>query len=202
MDRRLFATLQLGSRLYGTSVEGSDDDILELYLPTTDELVANRVVRMPQCIRNGIDTRQMLLGDFVMSLGTNTEHMVLAYQYHEIFSGIQTAWLNHRALTTILNAAQNMWDNAKTPKNRAHAYRYLYSASQMSLGIRPLYPMTGRWHADFMSLRNDEPNQFSQFHEFLNNIRVDMDRFWKSENYPNRQTLSEWVIIRYLGLHA
>lgn len=202
-DRRLWASLTLGSHLYGTTTEESDLDILNLYIPTPDELVANRHVKLPQCIKDGVDTRHLLLGDFVLSLGVNAEHMCLAYHYEDMFGAIETAWLNGRALRNILTASMNMWENAQTPKNRAHAYRYLVAAIRMAYSLRPLYPMIQSHHANFMALRNDDSNAFVTdvvFRMDHQNAQWYVDQHWRSNDYPDRQRLAEWTLLRYLGL--
>jgi hypothetical protein len=202
MERRLYALLTVGSHLFGTTTEESDLDRLELLIPSTEEMVDMRArPNLPQCIRNGIDTRQMFLGNFVMSLGTNVENMVVAYHYAELFEDIQTLWLNGRALRNILAAAENMWDNAKTPKNKAHAYRYTLAAIQMSQG-RVLYPMEANFHENYMGLRNDDPDQIGEYHfkKYLDTVREAIKRNWPSDGYPNREKLAEWVMLRYLNL--
>lgn len=198
--RHLWATLQLGSHLYGTTVEGSDTDLLELYLPTPVELVDNKRLHLPQCIKDGIDTRGALLGDFVMSLGINVEHSTLAYHYSDLFGDLQTYWLNGHALRAILDAATNMWVNAESPKNKAHAYRYALAASRMSRGEK-LYPLEGQALIDYMLLRHGAEDTSWGFMNSMNALRQYTEGLWKSKPAPtDRQKRAEWVMLRYLGL--
>lgn len=200
-ERKLWATLTLGSHLYGTAVEGSDTDLLHLYIPTTAELVANRRVSIPQRIENGIDNRHLLLGDFIMSLGHNPEHMVLAYHYADLFQGLDTAWLTGRALHAMLDASWSMWDKAQTPKNRAHAYRYALAANAMAKGS-PLYPLLNQFYVQYMRLRNDEPDQIDNraFCDYHGAVRTYINNLWKSDQFPDQDRLAQWTILRYLGL--
>lgn len=204
-SRRLWTTLLLGSHLYGTAVEGSDTDLLELYLPTPVELVENRRYTLSQCIKDGIDTRGALLGDFVMSLGINVEHSTLAYHYSDLFGELQPYWLNGQAIRNILDAATNMWVNGKTPKNKAHAYRYAYCAMRMCQGLE-LYPMVDQAHVEYMALRNDETNQRTT-ESFLGALAVIRDAAdvidWAdtdADRYRAREKRAEWVLLRYLNL--
>lgn len=201
-ERRLWAKLQLGSHLYGTTVEGSDQDFLELYLPTTVELASNERVHIPQTIENGVDTRRFLLGAFVMSLGTNPEHSVLAYHYSDKFWGIQHLWMNGESLRWILDVAESMWTHAKAPKQKAHAYRYVIAIRAMASDA-PLYPMLSQFREIFMGLRNDEPSQLTtlQFNDSVSAVREYLDRTWKSSpGVDDKQRRAEWVLLRYLGL--
>lgn len=202
-DRRLWATLSMGSRLYGTAVEGSDTDILNLYLPEPHEMVANKHVVLPQCIKDGIDTRHSLLGDFVMSLGHNPEHMVLAYHYDDLFHGVRSAWLNADALNKMLDVALNMWTNANTPKNKAHAYRYMVSARLMVRSTPDLYPLTRGDLMEYMWLRNDDDRQMTDtaFRGAHTSIRG-IVRSLAYNTTTDRQRLAEWTLLRYLGLHG
>lgn len=199
-SRRLWTTLLLGSHLYGTQTEGSDTDLLELYLPTPVELVENRRYTLSQCIKDGIDTRGALLGDFVMSLGINVEHSTLAYHYSDLFGELQPYWLNGQSLRNILDAATNMWVNGKTPKNRAHAYRYALAASRMSRG-EELYPLKGGALDDYMLLRNGAEDTPWGFMRSMEAIRSYTEGIWKSKPAPtDRQKRAEWVLLRYLNL--
>jgi hypothetical protein len=187
MERRLFEELTVGSKLFGTQVEGSDLDLLRLWIPSTEEMVTNQRVHLPQCVKNGIDTRNMLLGGFVMSLGTNVENMAIAHHYDEIFEDIATYWLNGRALQTMLNAADNMWKNAKTPKNAAHGFRYAYTVVRiMNAPGETVVEATDVYQ--------------SRWQDFMDDIAAEIKRHWPSNGYPNREKLAEWVMLRYLNL--
>jgi hypothetical protein len=207
MERRLFEELTVGSKLFGTQVEGSDLDLLRLWIPSTEEMVTNQRVHLPQCVKNGIDTRNMLLGGFVMSLGTNVENMAIAHHYDEIFEDIATYWLNGRALQTMLNAADNMWKNAKTPKNAAHGFRYAYTVVRiMNAPGEPVYPLTGTSLETYMKIRNavdvvEATDVYqSRWQDFMDDIAAEIKRHWPSNGYPNREKLAEWVMLRYLNL--
>lgn len=203
-ERKLYAKLTVGSNLFGTQTPDSDYDWLELLIPSTRELVQNQRVTIPQRINKHVDTRAMLLGGFVTSLGGNVENMATAYHYQEYFGPIQQYWLRRESLQKMLAVSMNMWNNAKTPKNLAHAYRYAYTADVMGDGADfPAYPMTDHPREIYMGLRNglDTCLKDARFFQYLMMVQEDVDNSKTlSDDSVDYDKLAEWVMLRYLGL--
>lgn len=200
-QRKRFATFQIGSHLYGDAKPSSDLDLLNLWYPTTKEMVSNQRVVIPSNVTDAIDQRNLLLGDFVMSLGANPENTLIFLQYRDWFPGLDPVWfLRTSTIRTMLVSAEGMWKNnhkAKNPsKQLAHAYRYLLGAMFMDeyLDGKSPYPLEGVYLDVYKQIRAGRL------------VPADFDWQWDNmlatcdEPDDERQTdeMADWVLAEYM----
>ena len=209
--RRLWAALPTGSQLYGTQTPESDEDTVQIWIPTWAELVSNKVVTIPQRITElgdtQLDVRGVLLGHFVMSLGHNPENMVLAHENPNRFGEIHHLWFKGDALTHMLNVAENMWTHAKTGANVAHAFRYASTIASWVLNPGVLaYPMNEITRDKYLEMkRQSNPEQARLVYGQVNwergtkGLRDTIEREWKTtQTDEDRDALARWVMSQYL----
>lgn len=201
--RIAYATLPVGSHLYGGATEESDHDVLALVIPTLTELVGNRRITISQTYGGGLDTRTVLLGDFVMSLGVNPENTLIALSYPEHFPD-SDLWLRWSTSTTMFNSGMAMFKNAakiqedRRGKQLGHAYRYILGALQIKMKLPTTYPLTGDVFKVYMSIRNDEyglddyPPAFD-LDDFGDPMIPDTDR--------DTEAMARWVADIYMEVH-
>lgn len=153
---KVFAELKTGSHLYGTNRPFSDEDTFVLVYPTVEQLVSNRNASFPQVIFDGRDTRTVLLGDFVMSLGKDPERSFSAMHYPNLFGEILDAWFCTDFLFRVLHVGQKMFDTAQTPKQKAHGARLWMAYVSLMNGTDPagLYPMTADERLTYANIRD------------------------------------------------
>lgn len=186
--RKEFASLITGSRLYGTEGPDSDLDLFKLTFPTLAELVGNRHVTVPHCIKNGLDTREVILGEFVMSLGIDVERSLTALHYG-LFGELTQHWLRRDFVNSLLTVARRMHDNAKTDKARAHAYRVWQAHVNLRNGASRLYPMSERERAVFMGIK-DGGKVWVDWNPTVSHNRV-------PDGPRNTDALAKWVWAHY-----
>lgn len=139
--RTLFAEFQAGGRLYGSSTDMSDNDLVRIWYPSLIEAVSNRPVTISQKMTPEADVRNILLGEFVMSLGKNNENTLLAIHYAAEI-GISPSWYLNRAFTMeLFKTGEAMQRFAKNAKIYAHGYRYKAIAHRLALGEFTGYPL-------------------------------------------------------------
>lgn len=198
MTRKLFAELVTGSTLYGTAHVDSDLDLVRIEYPTRSDVTSNRQVKRPQCISNGVDTRHVLLGEFVNSLGVNTENTILAAHYINQFGELHPFFMVEQVPIHMFNVACNMMTYAKSPKILAHGYRIGAVAGYISRG-EPIFPLTNPDISIYQSLRSLsdtalEPLTDDERIAFLPALPDDSVL---PHNPINREALTEWVWAKY-----
>jgi hypothetical protein len=197
--RSLYTRLIVGSRLYGYDTAESDLDFLDLVVPTKMELIANKRITIPQSITDTADTRTMLLGEFVMSLGTNPENSLIAMHYQDEFPD-PALWLRKQTAFRLIEVAEKMMLQAGKPKMAATAFRYISGAIDLSEDGMLTYPMsdeqvyTMRW----LLKDSDEPKNVTYHWE---NLMAGINESGLSNEDIDYEAMAEWTAQIYLEVH-
>ena len=200
MSRVLYSSYLIGSHLYGDAKPTSDVDHLNLWVPTMEEIAENRRITLQSTVSDGVDTRNALLGDFVMSLGDNPEHTLFGLTFLP-FVRLRRHFLRRSTALKMFASARSVIDSADKIKPSARnktlgqAWRYLSAASCLyANGFWSGYPMTGTALETYKQLRQGT---------YTGGLKVthSLEELYGEGKLPDEprdtETLARWVLGEY-----